>query len=474
MLGTLYGGFIPSTALFNTYLRAKSHLTRDAASLIGLVEKAQEEGTHVSDKTMSLLIGFCVRTNGLEELRESRLMQGKDNRTLFDFFLRGLSSCVFHKRLRQGLSLFEHHPVEVRHASGIKQDRMRQYEALKNEFVVLGLQRSAWGMLQKLLTILEKEPTPLAFQTVCQLVTHSASNGHFLLNRSIDMMWEHERNGEVVNLDYGTAYSIIANTSSNRSIPKEKKKLVAEWVWEKMQPLDEKVPSPLFYGILNFHSQQGDVSRCFDVLNALDRLHPGKADPYQMQILSSVVSGVNLGVHHKEPERYKDCIRVVDENFDRLMERKEAGNITVSCVNILIAACGKAKELGRAFETFEILEDLGIAPDTHSYTLLMDICLTNRRYDAVFRLSEELEEKGLKYTSRTIEILVHSAMRVRDIYLIHDFLKIALSQGLLLTENLLQQVDRFLSKYVEKSEEEKYEVEDIGHIIESQVYREER
>ena len=81
MLGTLYGGFIPSTALFNTYLRAKSHLTRDAASLIGLVEKAQEEGTHVSHKTMSLLIGFCVRTNGLEELRESRLMQGKDNRT---------------------------------------------------------------------------------------------------------------------------------------------------------------------------------------------------------------------------------------------------------------------------------------------------------------------------------------------------------------------------------------------------------
>ena len=137
--------------------------------------------------------------------------------------------------------------------------------------------------------------------------------------------------------------------------------------------------------------------------------------------------------------------------------------MTVSCINAMIAACGKAKELGRAFETFESFGELGIAPNVHSYTLLMDICLTNRRYDAVFKMSEEIENNKLDYTPRSIEILIHAAMRVRDVYLINDFLALSDRHGLPVTENLLKQVNNFIARYRERTDEE--EGEELDQIM---------
>ena len=102
-----------------------------------------------------------------------------------------------------------------------------------------------------------------------------------------------------------------------------------------------------------------------------------------MKVPSAIQTGASLSAS------------TLDDAYAKLLARRGEGKgVTTSCVNALIAACGKAKEMGRAFETFEVLGELDLEPDIHTYTLLMDICLTNRRFDAVLKMAEEIEARN--------------------------------------------------------------------------------
>jgi pentatricopeptide repeat protein len=470
----MYGSFKPNTAIYNTYLRAKSHLSGDMVPLLEDVLDAKRSGIFISAKTVSIMIGCGVRTNQIARVLSSDLIDKENKPLVFEYFLRGLSTCLYHNKLRQGLELFQkHHPRDILHsATPEKQD---QYHRLKNDFVALTLHKEAWGLLVKVVKCIEKDERPLDLNTVAHFVSKSAYYGHFLLNNAMEMLWRYEREGKDLQLDYGTAYYLIANSSGNRSIHKASRKKIVKWVWDKVQPIDERVPPPIFYAILSFHGQEKNTSKCFDILASFDQLHPGKFDPYQMQILSSLLSGLDLQTPFNNPERFSKCVETLDEVFEVLLKRQEEEGkpITVSCINMLIAACGKAKELGRAFETFETFAEFGAEPNIYSYTLLMDICLQNRRYDAVFKMLEELEDRGIKMKSKTCEILLIAAMRRRDVYLVNDFLKLYQREGLNMTAYLVSQVEDFLAKYEQKTDEEKHEIDEINETLDDYFGKEE-
>ena len=461
----MYGDFKPNTAIYNTYLRAKSHLSGDMVPLLEDVLEARRSGIFISAKTVSIMIGCGVRTNQIARVLGSDLIDKENKPLVFEYFLRGLSTCLYHNKLRQGLELFQkHHPRDILHL--VSREKQDQYHRLKNDFVSLTLHKEAWGLLVKLIKCIEKDERPLDLNTVAHFVSKSAYYGHFLLNNAMEMLWRYEREGKDLQLDYGTAYYLIANSSGNRSIHKASRKKIVKWVWDKVQPVDERVPPPIFYAILSFHGQEKNVSKCFDILSSFDQLHPGKFDPYQMQILSSLLSGLDLQTPFNNPERFSKCVETLDEVFEVLLRRQEEGKpITVSCINMLIAACGKAKELGRAFETFETFQEFGAEPNIYSYTLLMDICLQNRRYDAVFKMLEELEDRGIKMKSKTCEILLIAAMRRKDVYLVNDFLKLYQREGLSMTAYSVSQIEDFLDKYDQKTDEEKFEIDEINEIL---------
>ena len=198
------------------------------------------------------------------------------------------------------------------------------------------------------------------------------------------------------------------------------------------------------------------------MLEHLDRCHPGRADPYQMQMLTTKLSGLKIDLKNDDPLKYADCASTLDDAYAKLLARRGEGKgVTTSCVNALIAACGKAKEMGRAFETFEVLGELDLEPDIHTYTLLMDICLTNRRFDAVLKMAEEIEARNMDFTARTGELLVLTALKMRDIYLVNDFLKMYAKREMMMTERLMEQIEYFLGRYEEKQEDEKFEIEEI-------------
>lgn len=473
----LYGEFAPSTAIFNHYLRAKCHCTKDIDEVVRLVTEAKErDGVFVSSKTFSVLIGFSVRHGAMGKLFSSGLIDKTDRRAYFEYFLRSVSTCLYHQKLRQAIVLFEREQDHVFAILGsgkaeggeegngvITRQKRQQYEKLKNEFVLIALGLEAWGALGKLLSILEqRDGEPLRFETACELVTRSAHRGHMLLKKGMKMLWQHEARGEDVKLDYGTAYYLLANTTGNRSIHYYSRVKIADWVWDKVSPLDDGVPLALFYARLNSHSQGKDFLKSFDVLEHLDRCHPGRADPYQMQMLTTKLSGLKIDLKNDDPLKYADCASTLDDAYAKLLARRGEGKgVTTSCVNALIAACGKAKEMGRAFETFEVLGELDLEPDIHTYTLLMDICLTNRRFDAVLKMAEEIEARNMDFTARTGELLVLTALKMRDIYLVNDFLKMYAKREMMMTERLMEQIEYFLGRYEEKQEDEKFEIEEI-------------
>ena len=449
----LYGAFNPSTAIFNHYLRAKCHCTKDINEVVDLVLQTRGEGVFISSKTFSVLIGFSVRHGVMGDLFSSGLIDKTDERTYFEYFLRSVSTSLYHQKIRQAIILFEREQDTVfeilgRDPSVISKQKKLQYDKLKNEFVLIALKLEAWGALGKILAILDKKdpaPLPLAYDTVCQLVARSAYSGHMLLKRAIKMMWTYEADrGEKISLDYGTAYYLLANTTGNRNIHYYNRVKIADWVWERIQPIGDQVPLALFYARINAHSQGKDFMKSFDVLALLDEVHPRLADPYQMQMLTTKISGIKIDLPNDNSDKYADCEAALDGVFDWLVARREEENglVTASCVNALIAACGKAKDLSRAFEAFEMFSDFGLEPDIHSYTLLMDVCLTTRRFDAVLKLAEEIESKHLAMTARTSELLVLTALKMRDVFLLNEFL----NDGVQMTEKLMEQIEGFLAR----------------------------
>ena len=72
----------------------------------------------------------------------------------------------------------------------------------------------------------------------------------------------------------------------------------------------------------------------------------------------------------------------------------------------------------------------------------MDICLTTRRFDAVLKLAEEIDSKHLAMTPRTSELLVLTALKMRDVFLLNEFL----NDGVQMTEKLMEQIEGFLAR----------------------------
>jgi hypothetical protein len=86
---------------------------------------------------------------------------------------------------------------------------------------------------------------------------------------------------------------------------------------------------------------------------------------------------------------------------------------------------------------------------------------------------EELEDRGIKMKSKTCEILLIAAMRRRDVYLVNDFLKLYQREGLNMTAYLVSQVEDFLAKYEQKTDEEKHEIDEINETLDDYFGKEE-
>merc|ERR1711977_179923 len=98
--------------------------------------------------------------------------------------------------------------------------------------------------------------------------------------------------------------------------------------------------------------------------------------------------------------------------------------MSVTPLNILILACGKSGELGRAFETFESMEEMfEIKPNIHTFNCLMESCLHCGRWSAVLKLKRELFESGLEPDVKTCFLLLDASLYSRNVHLILENIK---------------------------------------------------
>ena len=109
----------------------------------------------------------------------------------------------------------------------------------------------------------------------------------------------------------------------------------------------------------------------------------------------------------------------LDEAYFTAERMHQAGQLqgdgTVNVLNAIIAACARARDMERAFQTFEVIEPtFGVQLTTGAFNGLIAACLATRSEPAVANLVEEMRTKGIEHDDATRMLLLEAALALRD------------------------------------------------------------
>ena len=147
----------------------------------------------------------------------------------------------------------------------------------------------------------------------------------------------------------------------------------------------------------------GDVAAAFRAANALG--HLGVAPPTVLETLVEVLG--------------KGGAAALDDAYftaERMHKAGELqGNGTVNVLTAIVAACARARDLERAFQTHEVVEPTFGAPlTTAAFNALISACIATRSETAVATLVDEMRVKGVPHDHATRLLILEAAIGLRD------------------------------------------------------------
>ncbi len=208
------------------------------------------------------------------------------------------------------------------------------------------------------------------------------------------------RPGKPALLDEGTLVAALGAATRMRHVP------LADAAWAALEATAEARGAPpcaaSYAALLASRAGRGDLEGAFCALTALQQAHGSEELP--PGALAPLVAACTGG-----PDALDEAYYTVE----RLHARGEAAG--VSALNVVIAACARAGDVGRAFETFEEMErTFGAAPTTASYNALLSACVWHGRAWAAPRMEEEMRAKGIAADATTRALLLDATLAARD------------------------------------------------------------
>ena len=147
----------------------------------------------------------------------------------------------------------------------------------------------------------------------------------------------------------------------------------------------------------------GDVVAAFRAANELR--HLGVAPPMLMEPVVEVMA--------------RGGATALDDAYfaaERMQKAGELqGNGTVTVLTAIVAACARARDVERAFQTHEVIEPTFGAPlTTGAFNALISACIATRSETAVATLVDEMRVKGVPHDNATRLLILEAAIGLRD------------------------------------------------------------
>mmetsp|Transcript_7189 Transcript_7189/g.13633 ORF Transcript_7189/g.13633 Transcript_7189/m.13633 type:complete len:653 (+) Transcript_7189:90-2048(+) len=178
--------------------------------------------------------------------------------------------------------------------------------------------------------------------------------------------------------------SKIVRTLRMAALKKDAQLADDAWELTRWASQPEQALSPgAYHALIDACVQTGQTKKALTSMSALFKAHPD-AD-------KSVLAFPNV------VEALSERVEAVDEAYFMLVGMLEAGeDVCVPAVNVVVAACARVGDLGRAFETFlELQRTFKLEPTTQVYNTLMRACSSHGQGELVPQLLQEMESKGL-------------------------------------------------------------------------------
>ncbi len=209
------------------------------------------------------------------------------------------------------------------------------------------------------------------------------------------------RRGAPTLLDEGTLVAALGAAARTRSRELEE----AAWAaLEATAAARGAPPSDAAYAaLMASRAARGELEGAFRALAQLQRAHTERELP--PGALAPLVAACSGGA---------DALDAAYYTVERLHGRGET--VGATALNVVIAACARAGDVGRAFETFEEIErTFAMAPTTASYNALLGACVWHGRAWAAPRLADEMAAKGVEPDATTRALLLDGALAARDL-----------------------------------------------------------
>eukprot|EP00898_Chlorokybus_atmophyticus_P009017 jgi/Chlat1/9116/Chrsp97S08422 len=148
------------------------------------------------------------------------------------------------------------------------------------------------------------------------------------------------------------------------------------------------------------------VNACCHSLATIDQVSQ-LLDPLGASISDVIVSRIN----HLVNNNY--CAMQAYFSLEQLNLK---GNIIdVACLNAIVAACAQARDMDRAFQTFDEYErTFNVQPDLGTFHALMYGCGQLGQPDSVFALFDDLRAAGMEPTGTTYDLIAEACLVVGD------------------------------------------------------------
>ncbi|ORX53612.1 hypothetical protein DM01DRAFT_1287819 [Hesseltinella vesiculosa] len=241
-------------------------------------------------------------------------------------------------------------------------------------------------------------------------------------------MWEKTVNKYGLRPDEGTCLQVLrlSGKTGNTAMASE----VIRQLSNNGYPYKEHYFIPLMEAFV----VKGDLKNAFHVLDIMrtSGVEPTKRSTFAISVQLSE------NVDH------------IDKAYYLLEEiKKEGNNVDVAAFNMVVQACGLAKDIGRTVATYREAEQLGVTPNTDTFNAVLDACYLakmkgmgqvviqelkksnvtpnsdtyakmiaitcdQRDYEEVFVYLEEMKSKGMTPPRLTYNILANRLARARD------------------------------------------------------------
>ena len=105
--------------------------------------------------------------------------------------------------------------------------------------------------------------------------------------------------------------------------------------------------------------------------------------------------------------RVFSSVEDVDNAYFELEKRmKDGEDLPDEAIAIIIAGCGKQGSLERAYDTFDVLEELGFTKSIRSFNALLSACVDLKERNNAENVLSDLREAGLQPDQSTFHLLV--------------------------------------------------------------------